>query len=55
MRELRASKAPEELEKMRAAQKITDAVQNLIYVRKERPVYSTAPRFMDDEELKKEM
>ena len=36
-------------------QKITDAVQNLIYVRKERPVYSTAPRFMDDEELKKEI
>ena len=36
-------------------QKITDAVQNLIYVRKEKPVYSTAPRFMDDEELKKEI
>ena len=34
-------------------QKLTDYIQDLIYVRKQKVVYSTAPRFMDDDELKK--
>ena len=36
-------------------QKLTERVQNLLFVRrqKQKVVYSTAPRFMDDEDLKK--
>ena len=34
-------------------QKLTDRVQELLFSRRQKVVYSTAPRFMDDDDLKK--
>ncbi|MBR3141799.1 MAG: hypothetical protein IKF09_01475, partial [Clostridiales bacterium] len=36
-----------------AEQNITEAVQRFLFQKKQKVVYSTAPRFMDDEDLKK--
>ena len=34
-------------------QKLTDRVQALLFTKRQKVVYSTAPRFMDDDDLKK--